>query len=242
MRKNSCAPLTVKTKEIPLRIEQAGKLLCSVLIKQPVFEGDVRSFALRRINQYYERFSRKLLRYINTKLRKAAEEQYKYSEENMYPFNPFELRSDFTITYNKNNILSLYTEVYEFRGGAHGSTLRFADIWIVSYGSPVSPAVFFPEGTNYKKLLLDEAIQMATQRMTEGTAMYFSEYEVLMRKNFSTANIYLTESGMALFYQQYAIAPYVEGIPVFIIPYNEETGPSLPPCETDAPEQDKSNK
>jgi len=235
MRKTSCAPLTVKTKEIPLRIEQAGKLLCSVLINQPVFEGEVHPFPLRRINLYYERFTKKLLRYINTKLRRAAEEQYKYSEENMFPFIPFELRTDFSLTYNRDNILSLYTDLYEFRGGAHGSTLRFADIWFVSQGCPASPAEFFPEGTNYKKLLINKAIEMASRRMAEGTAMYFEDYETLIRKNFSSANIYLTETGMALFYQQYAIAPYVEGIPVFIVPYDEERGPSLPPCGQDTP-------
>ena len=235
MPKKSCAPLTVKTKELPLRIEQAGKLLCSALIKQPVFEGEVRPSPLRRINHYYERFTRKLLRYINTKLRQAAEEQYRYSEENMFPFIPFELRSDFSVTYNHDNVLSLYTDVYEFRGGAHGSTLRFADIWLVSEGSPASPGEFFPEGTNYKKLLINEATELAAQKMAEGTAMYFEDYVALIRKNFSSANIYLTESGMALFYQQYAIAPYVEGIPVFIIPYNAETGPGLPPCEQSAP-------
>lgn len=230
MHKTSCKPLSVRTKEIPMRIEQGGKLLCSVLVNQPIFEGEVRPFPLRRINQYYERFAKKLLRYASTKLRRAAEEQYQYSEENMFPFNPFELRSDYYISYNKDNILSLYIDVYEYRGGAHGTTLRFADIWIVSLGCPASPAEFFPEGTNYKRLLIDEAAHMASQHISEGTAMYFENYEALIKKHFSTANIYLTESGMALFYQQYAIAPYAEGIPVFIIPYDEEKGPSLPPC------------
>jgi len=230
MHNPTCIPLEVKTASIPLRIEQAGKLLCSVLISQPIFSGEVRHPVLRRINQYYERFTKKLLRYADTKLRKAAEEQYQYSMDNMFPFNPFELRSDFFITYNRDNILSLYTDVYEYRGGAHGTTLRFADIWHVSIGCPASPAEFFPEGTNCKRLLTNAATQMASQQLSEGTAMYFDDYAVLIKKNFSSANIYLTESGMALFYQQYAIAPYAEGIPVFIIPYNEEAGPSLPPC------------
>lgn len=230
MHKITCTPLTVKTAEIPLRIEQAGKLLASVLISQPIFEGEVRPSALKRVNQYYERFTKKLLRYANTKLRSAAEEHYRYSMENMFPFNPFELRSDFYITYNSDNTLSLYTDVYEYRGGAHGSTLRFADIWIVSLGCPASPAEFFPEGTNYKSLLINNAVELAAKQLSEGTAMYFENYETLIRKNFSSANIYLTQSGMALFYQQYAIAPYAEGIPVFIIPYNDESGPSLPPC------------
>jgi len=230
MHKITCTPLTVKTAEIPLRIEQAGKLLASILISQPIFGGEARPSSLRRINQYYERFTKKLIRYADTKLRIAAEEQYQYSEENMFPFNPFELRSDYYIMYNRDNILSLYIDVYEYRGGAHGTTLRFTDIWHVSLGCPASPAEFFPEGTNYKKLLTNTAVEIASKQLSEGTAMYFDNYEALIRKNFSSANIYLTESGMALFYQQYAIAPYAEGIPVFITPYNEQTGPSLPPC------------
>jgi Protein of unknown function (DUF3298). len=180
---------------------------------------------------YYERFTKKVSRYATTVMRKNAEKDYEYRMENGYPFNPYELRTDFIVTLNKDGILSLYTDVYEFTGGAHGNTLRYADIWYTGSGFPAIASEFFPKGTNYKRLLTDFATKEAAAQIAAGTSMYFDDYPDLIKKSFSKDNIYLTPAGMALFYQQYEIAPYSEGIPVFITPYNSESGPSLPECQ-----------
>ena len=44
---------------------------------------------------------------------------------------------------------------------------------------------------------------------------------------FPPLNFYLTEEGLAFFYPMYAIAPAVEGIPVFTVPYDRLY---RPPC------------
>ncbi len=230
MKPSVCPSLTAETLETPVHIEHDGVLLCTALILQPVFKGEAPKWALRRINSYYERFAKKLLRYVNTVLAENAMSDYEYRSENGFPFFPYELRSDFTVTLNKEGFLSLYTDVYEFTGGAHGNTRRFADIWHSDSGFPASVSDFFPRGANYKRLLTDEATAEAARQMEEGTFMYFDNYPELIKKNFSKQNIYLTESGMALFFQQYEIAPYSSGIPVFVAAYNSETGPFPPEC------------
>ena len=40
-----------------------------------------------------------------------------------------------------------------------------------------------------------------------------------MRRRFNAQNYYLTEKGLTFFFPMYAIAPPVEGIPVFTLPY-----------------------
>ncbi len=231
MKPSVCPSLDVEALEIPVHIEQNGVLLCTALISQPTVKGQASKWALRRINSYYERFAKKLLRYVNTVLRENALSDYEYRTENGFPFFPYELRSDFALSFNKEGVLSLYTDVYEFTGGAHGNTRRFADIWYGDTGFPAAVSDFFPKGANYKKLLTDVAIREASAQMEAGTSMYFDDYPRLIIKNFSNRNIYLTDSGMALFYQQYEIAPYAEGIPVFVVPYNGETGPFQPDCK-----------
>ncbi len=225
-----CSPLVFETKEIPIRIEYEGTIICGGLLSQPIFSGETRPLALRLINRYYDHFTKELIYYCNNKLKPAAIEDLKYRTENGFPFIPFELRSDYTVTYNKGNLLSLYTDVYEYTGGAHGSTLRFSDMWHTPIGLPASVIEFFPRGTRIKKVLTDAATAMAAEQIAAGTDMYFDDYPALIKKNFSYSNIYITETGLALFYQQYDIAPYAEGIPVFVIPFDNEKGPFMPYC------------
>ena len=225
-----CTPLKVETKEIPLRLEHEGTLLCTVLLSQPRLSGETRALALRLMNGYYGRFTKELLYYAEKKLKPAALKELAYRTENGYPFNPFELRSGFTVTYNQDGVLSLYTDVYEFTGGAHGSTLRFADMWHTPIGLPASPVELFPKGTRIKKLLTDFAAETAAAQIAAGTDMYLDGYPDLMRKHFSYSNIYITQTGLALFYQQTTVAPYAEGIPVFVLPFNDEAGPFRPLC------------
>ena len=225
-----CTPLKIDTKVIPLQIKHEGTTIINVHISQPVISGETRLLALRLMNKYYERFAKELLYYCNKKLKPEAIKQLEYRTENGFPFYPFELRSDFTVTYNSDGLLSLYTDVYEFTGGAHGSTLRFADIWHTPIGLPASVLEFFPKKTKIKKVLTEAATVMAAEQITAGTDMYFEDYPQLIKKYFSYSNIYITYSGMALFYQQITIAPYAEGIPVFIIPYNKDDGPFIPAC------------
>lgn len=225
-----CTPLIVQTKEIPIKIEHEGTVIISGLLSQPIFSGETRHIALRLINRYYEHFTKELIYYCNDKLKPSAIEELKYRTENGYPFNPYELRSDFTVTYNKDGLLSLYTDVYEYTGGAHGNTHRFADMWHTAIGLPASVLEFFPKGTKIKKVLTDAAAAIAAEQILAGTDMYFDDYPTLMKKEFSYSNIYITETGLALFYQQYAIAPYAEGIPVFITPFDNVNGPFMPYC------------
>ncbi len=225
-----CTPLIVETKEIPLKIEHEGTVVVNVLIHQPVFSGETRPLALRLINRYYEHFTKELIYYCNKTLKPAAIKDLIYRTENGYPFNPYELRSDFTITYNKDGLLSLYTDVYEYTGGAHGNTLRFADMWHTASGLPTSVVEFFPRGTKIKRVLTDAAIEIAAEQIAAGTDMYFDDYPALIKKNFSYSNIYITQTGLALFYQQYEIAPYAQGIPVFVTPFDNVNGPFMPNC------------
>lgn len=230
MKPSVCFPLTVETLSIPMKIESEGVLLCSVLINQPVVKGEVPRAALRRINAFYAHFTKTLQHHANTGLKKTAKEDYEYRKENGFPFFPYELRSDFTVTFNNKGLLGLYTDVYEYTGGAHGNTRRFADIWYTYSGLPATAADFFPKGTNIKKLLTDAAKAEAAAEISAGTGVYFDNYTELIKKYYSAQNIFLQENGLSLFYQQYEIAPYSEGIPVFTVPYNELTGPTIPEC------------
>ena len=180
-----------------------------------------------RINAYYERVAELFLKYCEKKLYKMAVGEFEYSVANSYPFREFSAVLTYETPYNKNSALSIFCDRYEYTGGAHGMTVRSSDTWDLGYGYPMQLKEFYPKGANYKKSLIASAILEAERQIKDGSGMYFEDYKKLIARYFDPEDYYLTEKGLAVFYQLYAIAPYAQGFPVFIAPYSEN-GPMEP--------------
>lgn len=158
--------------------------------------------------------------YASNKLYDLAVETYKDSLANDFPFHGFEAYMEYTITYNENGYLSLYVDKYEYTGGAHGNTIRSSDTWELCTGTRIPLYCYFKPETNYKELLIKEIIRQADENMNSDVPPYFDDYRKLIVENFNPNSYYLTHEGMAIYYQQYEIAPYATGIVVFTIPYS----------------------
>ena len=71
------------------------------------------------------------------------------------------------------------------------------------------------------------AAQEIQRQETAGYARYLDGWRRRLRQQFNPIRFYLTPEGLAFFYPMYAIAPAMEGIPVFTLPYGQG-GPALP--------------
>lgn len=207
--------VTITQAQLKCDLECNGVVMVKANFEYPVVCGTTNR-AARRINGYYRQIAQTLMKRARSELLPAAADEYKYAAENGYPFRPYETTMKFTVSYNDQDILSLYYDVYDYMGGAHGSTKRFGDTWRSSTGWFLCLTDFFPRGTNVKRLLTDNAILIADRQMAEGTHGYFEDYPKLIRKHFNRSKFYIVPEGVAIFYDQYAIGPYVEGIPVFV--------------------------
>lgn len=198
-------------------------------VKTPQITKPADSRAARRINRYYRHMQKSFLHYCEHHLFPLAAEEYRSALANSFPFRKFEAVFTYTETYNQNCTLSLYTDCYEFTGGAHGNTVRYADVWNLNTGEPRPLSSFFPPSTPLRRTLTAFAAEQAGAQIAAGEAMFFDDYRKLMSRNFNPQNFYLTEEGLAFYYQLYTIAPYVEGIVAFTLPY-DENGPFPPSC------------
>jgi hypothetical protein len=187
--------------------------------RYPVVSGGD-SKADKRINKYYRHIAKTLMRKAQNELLPMAVEEFRYATESGLPFRPFESVMKYNVTYNTSDILSLYYDIYEYTGGTHGITKRFGDTWRSLTGWFLELSDFFPRGTNYKGLLLDNVVETAAKQIAEGTHNYYDNYKKLLRKYFSPAKFYIQPGGIAIFYDQYAVAQGYEGTPVF--EYNSE--------------------
>lgn len=148
-------------------------------------------------------------------LYRQAVAAYHESLENGFPFRPYEAVLHYEITYNQDCHLSLYRDQYTYTGGAHGSTVRASDTWDLLSGRRIPLSAFFPAGQDYRASLIDQM----TKQADENAEVFFEDYPALIAQYFNEEHYYLTPSGVAIYYQQYEVAPYSTGIVVFTIPY-----------------------
>lgn len=204
-----------------------GHVLLVYKIVYPQFSSSSFVRVLKNINQFYELQARKYALHCEKKLFKMALEQYEYSVKNRLPIQRFEAQDVFTLTYNRNCTLSLYQDRYEYTGGAHGSTVRRSNTWNLQRGGQSNLVNYFPYVRGVQEYLIGEITRQVENQIENGSKDYFDDYEENIRAHFNPQQFYLTEKGVVLYFQQYDIAPYVSGIPEFLIPYSK--GGATPP-------------
>ncbi|NMA64867.1 MAG: DUF3298 and DUF4163 domain-containing protein [Clostridiaceae bacterium] len=170
-------------------------------------------------NTFYRQKARNQYRYASSKLYREAVKHYNSSKEQGFPFHSYVYNGVFEVTYCKKPFISLYSDVYEFTGGAHGMTTRSSDTWDLKNNRIMELCSLFKKGFNYKYFMLEFIEAEAKRRKITGKADYFDNLKANIVKHFDEKNYYLTEKGIAIFYPLYTIAPYSTGIQVFVIPY-----------------------
>lgn len=190
----------------------------ALTIRTPVVRVPCCPQAARRINAVYRAEAAGFFRYAADTLYEQAVQEYHDAQNSDYPFRPYEAVSDTTVTLNRSCHFSSYTDQYQYTGGAHGSTVRSSHAFALRTGRELALSSLFPPGFNWKGFLLGRMIAQADLQMQQ-EPIYFDDYRSLMVQNFNSSSFYLSNEGLNLYYQQYEIAPYSTGIPVFTISY-----------------------
>lgn len=151
-------------------------------------------------------------------LYRLAVSDYRNSLENGFPFHRYDVMLQYTITCRRACRLSLYRDQYAYTGGAHGSTVRASDTWDLRSGQKLPLASFFPGKADYRSFVIGEITRQADEKMRKTPGVLFENYRDLIPAAFDETHCYLTPQGVAVYYQQYEIAPYSTGIVVFMLP------------------------
>lgn len=150
---------------------------------------------------------------LKDSLQKEAEKALIDSKTAGYPFRPYQLFSDYKVSYNAKGYLSMTTLVYTYTGGAHGGSATTSYNVDINSGEAISLKSMFQEGVNYKDLINKEiAAQIAQQPEN-----YF-EGEYGFKTIADEQNFYLKEGMLVVYFSEYEIAPYATGTPEFNIP------------------------
>lgn len=171
-----------------------------------------------KFNEFNLKKALYLQNYAENNLFEEAVKQYEYNVKNGYPIMVYELYYTYNITYNKSNIVSLTTDNYIFSGGAHGLTKREGQTWNISCQRLMNLKEFYKCDSNYIVEILKQIISQIEIQMEKGENNYFDNYCSLVLNTFNENQFYIiSDKELAIFFNQYDIAPYSSGIPVFIV-------------------------
>ena len=160
---------------------------------------------------------------INAAFKKQAEQFAAESEEQASRRDgtiehKYDFSQTFVVTFNREGVLSILTDQYGYTGGAHGGTVREGHTFSLKDGKAVELQDLLKAEPNYKQKL-DKLLKESTKELA------FPDTPGGLTDN---PNFYVSESGIAIFYQQYEIAPYAAGIPTYTFNFS-----SLLPKGTD---------
>jgi len=180
-----------------------------------------------RFNRYYDAYRRAFFTYCRKVLLPMAQAAYALASEQGGAIPAWQITLDTTVTLEQFPLLSLYTDTAECLDGKR-TVLRRADTWDLSADAPLPAGALFPAGVHWRRALLREVSRQIRRQIADGVSLYHPDWRRRLYADFSAERIYLTPESLCLYYQMYAIAPAVEGVPVFRVPYDEELGPRLP--------------
>ncbi len=208
----------IEKKEIKNELKYNNTIILTYKIEYPQITSSNYCSGKHSFNNYNKEKALKLENYIKTKLYADAVSTYEYNLANGYPIMVFEVISEFNITYNNDFLISLYEDKYEFTGGAHGNTLRTSQNWNLNTCNFIPLSYFYHNNPYYLIDIIKNINSQIKAQIESGNNFYFDNYCELVLETFNLENYFVTPTAIAIYFQQYDIAPYSSGIPVFYIP------------------------
>ena len=208
----------------PFTIEREWKhdgipvLSASVSIPRPTGSG---SGVFRRIQRFYDTQARAFLCYCNRWLLPESIAKCEAALAASTPLPHLHAQLSYHITYNEGGFWSLYTQSCEPDPAGAPFFFRHGDTWDLTAGYPVALRSFFHPRAHWRSCLLTLAAQEIERQEQAGTALYLPAWRRLLRRHLNPRNYYLTPDGIAFFFPMHSIAPSIERIPVFLLPYSE---------------------
>ncbi|SCH53320.1 DUF3298 and DUF4163 domain-containing protein [Romboutsia sp. 1001713B170207_170306_H8] len=128
----------------------------------------------------------------------------------------YEAYSEYDVTYNKNNIISIPLTTYNFTGGAHGITYLKSFNYNLLTGDKILLSDMFKKDVDYKKVIND----YINSEINKNKELYFTGKEGFNGIS-DNQDFYIEDDGIVIYFQVYDIAPYYVGIPKFKIDNNQ---------------------
>lgn len=188
-----------------------GRPILEIEINYPVAEGQITKEFERIFNSHYRRTAESANLSARTRIYSDALAAYASTKRQGLPFYMFSVRHTFQTTYISEKYISLCTYRSTYTGGAHGYTDMKGEVWSLE----LMRRVPLSELCGEKKPKADFLEKVRQAIADDKSGKFFPQAIKTAEKTFDPQNFYLTDSGIALFYPTYTLAPYYAGIQTF---------------------------
>lgn len=146
-----------------------------------------------------------------------SQKDNEFNKVNGLPIKQYVVNVNNTIHYNKDNILSLTLHLYSYTGGAHGATSDESLNIDTQTGNNGVLKDFLGNNSGYDETILNEI----KKEVAKNPEMFFKEEVDKITKLPYNQKFFITDDGVVVYFDEYAIAPYVAGRPQFLIPFSK---------------------
>lgn len=207
----------IKFYTVEKKLYYQGNVIVQYSIEYPQIISSPYDEGMQVFNYANRKKAQDLKEYAEEELYHQAKQVYESNKKHGYPIIIFELNLETKITYQKDDIVSLYQDEYTFTGGAHGSTVRTSQTWDLKLARLIELQDFYDKHSYYVIDILKQINAQIAERRKQEPSSYFDDYCQLVLEFFRFENFYLTKNGTVIYFQQYEIAPYSTGITTFLI-------------------------
>lgn len=219
--------VTVKTKKLKRTLTYKDCAVLKYEIEYPKFFCGKTKKAYKIINNFFFKQANALANYCERELICDAISEFKQRKKDKTPFQPYQVMLDYTVTYSSDCVVSLFLQKYKYTGGAHGNMKQYAFSYSLDTQEEIELKSLYPKCVDYKKVIKENIKKTIAHEMKQGKGIFFDDYDKLVDKKFDKCNFYFAQKGLHIFFNEYDIAPYVAGIPTFLLPYSFK-GPFAP--------------
>jgi len=180
----------------------------NVNLKIPFLKGlEDKKFENKINNKIKEQVYTKL---ADVKIKK--EKDSRFAKEKSLDIPNYQFRSDYIITYKKNNIMNIVITTYSFTGGEYGVDYKKSIIIDTNKCKEINLQDFFEENVNFQEIISEKI-----KEKIDNSSIYYKDkfQEISYDQNF-----YLTEKGLVIYFDMLSLAPQAMGIPEFNLDYN----------------------
>lgn len=208
-------PLPFTAKDWTKTMKYNGEPVLTFLIRRPVFADSGKT---RRVERYFGEITNQWKKRWETHLFSKACQAKIIASEAGEAFQPWQAKLTFTVTLWQPSLLSLRIDVSENTETSRPFLVCSGETWDCATGYPRTLRSFFPaKNRRWRKELVNALIEQAEEKLASGESLLDPECAQLIERTFDPEQFYLTEKGLAIYYPLYALGPYAEGIPVFLI-------------------------
>lgn len=181
----------------------------------PILKGN--SEAIEIINERIQKRKNDYIAYAKEDNDVIYEETININEDSMYPFS---FSQNYSITYNKNNILNIVYSGYDYTGGAHGMPLQESEVYDLCTGEQLKLADFLAveEKTFHDRLYaeFEKRYNENPDNFFEGDSLTYMNDGITLDMNF-----HLGRDGITYYFYPYEVSFYAAGFIETTIPWSD---------------------